>query len=343
MIQERVGIGHPDKICDLIAEIVKHYLISIDRNAKTAIEVVAYMDLDDTFSIIKIFGEIALHSPFDPQILNRQIRKHLIVTFRNLISYSYYKYLNPKFDISLTKQSIEIANRADKGAGDQGIIISEYNEDIEDFFSKTEIIKNKLDNLDYIGKDWKFIANGINKTFILNFHLPKYIVAGNDYDSFSNVVIVRLQNLIKEVYPNYKIIINKPYKKGSIRSDSGLTGRKIFCDLPFGYQWGGGAVWGKDVSKVDFSALLFTRRLVKDFAEIYNSKNVKLIIVYNIGKDEAVAFDLKINNESFDYPKLNELLKVSNIKKFVLENCIMNSIKLPKILKEDLNVDWGTS
>jgi len=314
LVQERVGIGHPDKICDIVAELVKSYLINLDNNARTAIEVCAYPIIDNKIvkSKILIFGEFSLKkfSLYSQKKLISWLKKQLIFK----LTKEYYQYLNIDYELNLSKQSSEIRSQSEKGAGDQGVIVAEWKWDIENLFIKTQKLKDELDLISYIGKDWKFLVNEDDKKFVSSIHIPPYL--NHDLEKIRN----NLLKIIKKYFPYVKKENINFYKKGSILSDSGLTGRKIFCDFPFGYQWGGGAVWGKDSTKVDNSALLYLREFTKEEAEKKKLDSIQVVVTYFIGKDDPISINLTINNKKVTdknndtYLKLKKGLKVSNLR-----------------------------
>ncbi len=331
LVQEKVGKGHPDKICDFIAETVKNYLINIDEEARTAIEVCAFkVEQTPPYSRVIIFGEYNINQTIID--LEAKIKAFVIKKLIENLTKAYYDYLNIKIEIALAKQSGEIKTKSEAGAGDQGIIAHHYKESIENLFEKVTKVKEKLDNWPSIGKDWKFLIDCKKKTIIVNFHFPHYLHEKYSPDKESQ----KIENYLKTVWKDFEPDINY-YHQGSILSDSGLTGRKIFCDFPFGYVWGGGAVWGKDASKVDNSALLYLRAFAKSLAQLGNYKHVKVTLVYNIGVSTPTACEIIADGE--------ELPSASYINQFHtknLDNTIRNqtTAEIFKKTKDQTKANW---
>ncbi len=97
---EFVSPGHPDKICDFIADSILDAYLANDKNSRVAVEVMGGHNL------ITVNGEITSTSHPD---------------FENLVK----NIVGPDFKvvINLSKQSPEIASGVDTGgAGDQGIM-----------------------------------------------------------------------------------------------------------------------------------------------------------------------------------------------------------------------------
>ena len=106
---EAVGIGHPDKICDQIADTVVTRLLAKDPYAHVACEVFASNHL------IVIGGEIATSSYVD-----------VVKAAWDILLPLGYKYSDFNILSNINKQSTEIAQQVDRtnkslGAGDIGV------------------------------------------------------------------------------------------------------------------------------------------------------------------------------------------------------------------------------
>jgi S-adenosylmethionine synthetase len=72
--------------------------------------------------------------------------------------------------------------------------------------------------------------------------------------------------------------------------DAGLTGRKIIVDTYGGYsRHGGGALSGKDPTKVDRSACYMARYVAKNVVAAGIAKRVEVQLAYAIGVAEPVS------------------------------------------------------
>ncbi len=158
-IAESVSEGHPDKIADQISDNILDAILSIDKNAKVACEVLA------TYKKIIISGEINTNAKVD--------YKQIVKSTLNKIDYSNDKYINEDFpiEIIINNQSEEIFNLVDKknskeiGAGDQGIVVGYATNETKSFMPfqyvlSTEIVKQasilrKNGVLKYINPDSK--------------------------------------------------------------------------------------------------------------------------------------------------------------------------------------------
>ena len=77
---------------------------------------------------------------------------------------------------------------------------------------------------------------------------------------------------------------------GGPMGDAGLTGRKIIVDTYGGYsRHGGGALSGKDATKVDRSACYMARYIAKNIVAAGIAKRVEVQLAYAIGVAEPVS------------------------------------------------------
>ena len=96
-------------------------------------------------------------------------------------------------------------------------------------------------------------------------------------------------------YPN-KWIINPAgeWTKGGPEADCGLTGRKIVCDQTGGaYSVGGGALSGKDVSKVDRTGTYMARKIACDLVDKFRLRFCSVQLGFVIGQPEPISVSAK--------------------------------------------------
>ena len=115
---ESVSEGHPDKVCDQIADAILDACLKQDKNSKVACEVFV------TTNYVLVGGEISPNPKFDVEALVRKVIKE--------IGYDKPEYnfsdKTVKVDLKIKKQSENIAQAVirkrpeDVGAGDQGIM-----------------------------------------------------------------------------------------------------------------------------------------------------------------------------------------------------------------------------
>jgi S-adenosylmethionine synthetase len=126
------------------------------------------------------------------------------------------------------------------------------------------------------------------------------VVSTQHSDKVSNEALHEavLNEVIKAVIPasmldkQTRIHINPTgrFVVGGPMGDAGLTGRKIIVDTYGGYsRHGGGALSGKDPTKVDRSACYMARYVAKNLVAAGVARKVEVQIAYAIGVAEPVS------------------------------------------------------
>ena len=111
---ESVTEGHPDKLCDHIADSILDALLAQDPDAHAAVETTACGDL------IHVFGEIRSTATVDVDHIVRNVIRHTGYTAENGLDPDAVRVM-----VDLAEQSPEIAqgvDGVDQGAGDQGSV-----------------------------------------------------------------------------------------------------------------------------------------------------------------------------------------------------------------------------
>jgi len=289
---EFVSPGHPDKICDFIADSILDAYLAEDINSRVAVEVMGGHNL------ITINGEITSNGNPDLEILVKKIVGE-----------------NYKINVNLSKQSSEIARGVDTGgAGDQGIMKGYATSETGTMMPKEyELARNLCmkiyEKYPYDGKVQITLENDEVKTVIVSFQNTK-----ND----------ELLELVRSVITAKEYLINQSgeWKLGGFDADTGLSGRKIVIDnygpeIPIG----GGSFAGKDYTKVDRSGAYVARKIAVDFIKSGRAKEVFIKLAYCIGKAEpvmAIAIldgrEEKIEGYDLTPNGIKKLLNLENVK-----------------------------
>ncbi|MCJ7612980.1 MAG: methionine adenosyltransferase domain-containing protein, partial [Candidatus Aminicenantes bacterium] len=104
------------------------------------------------------------------------------------------------------------------------------------------------------------------------------------------------QSLGSWYHPGIQLIVNSSgsFVQGGPSADCGLTGRKNIVDAYGGaVPHGGGALSGKDPSKVDRSAAYFCRYVARQAVLAGVAKKIEIQVAYTIGQAEPLAIGLK--------------------------------------------------
>lgn len=290
---EQVSNGHPDKICDQIADAIVTDVLQNDKNARVAIEVL----IKDRHVVIA--GELtSKHNPNYQRLVYEVFKR---IGFDKL---GYFDPLcaGPEIQILVKQQSPDIALGVDKGgAGDQGMMYGyATNETVEllpiPFMVATkflEILKNhpsKMFRADAKAQVSFDYDSGKITTFLCSVqHSPDVEVSDFRHVIESMMVLAACEyglntDFEKLVNPTGRFVIGGPF------ADCGVTGRKLACDTYGGIgHIGGGAMSGKDPSKVDRSGAYMARKIARDIVLAGYAEKCEVQIAYAIGVAEPVS------------------------------------------------------
>ena len=112
---------------------------------------------------------------------------------------------------------------------------------------------------------------------------------------------------LREVPPDEgtEILINPSgrFVQGGFEADTGLTGRKLMVDTYGGLiPHGGGALSGKDGTKVDRSGAYMARYIAKNIVSAGLAEECTVSLAYAIGRAEPVAVDID-THQTGEYPE----------------------------------------
>lgn len=336
---ESVTEGHPDKVCDQIADAILDDILSQDPYAHVACEVTA------TTGLVMVMGEITTSAYCDVQKVVRDTVKEIGYD-RGKIGFDAE---NLAVIVSLDSQSpdINMGVGDGEGAGDQGLMFGYACHETPEFMPLPIMLAHKLakrlTDLRKLEGHKELRPDGKTQVSVEydEFNKPKRIeaiVVSTQHDE--EVTKDQLEKLIRTevidkiidpnmIDENTKIFINPTgrFVIGGPKGDTGLTGRKIIVDTYGGYApHGGGAFSGKDPTKVDRSACYMARYIAKNMVAAGLADRLLIQISYAIG----VAKPTSIFVDSYNSSKLtdDELVEI-----------ILNNFDLtPKAIIETLDL-----
>ena len=302
---ESVRAGHPDKFCDQIADAILDAHLRQDPNARVAVEVFA------TAGKILIGGEVTSKAEVDCGRIVADTIDRIGYTMGDLCEDPYDQM---ELEIRIHDQSPDISNAVGKtqpgaviGAGDQGIVVGYATNETEEYLPLPVVLAHRickrLDELKpenpWMGADGKAQVTVAYENDV-SVAVTAVVVslqhdAGIDHKSIHRFIgkevlgKVLPRELLKE---DTRILINPSGKfaLGGPAADTGLTGRKLAVDQygPVAHI-GGGALSGKDPTKVDRSGAYAARWVAKNIVAAGMAKRCEVQIAYAIGRSEPVS------------------------------------------------------
>ena len=305
---EAVTEGHPDKVCDQIADAILDVCLKNDADSKVACEVLA------TKGTVIVAGEIT--SSYEPDVFG---------VIKKVLSEVGYFSEGVAMDTFVHQQSPDIANavRESKekregvsdnqmdwfqGAGDQGIMIGYACDETPQLMPMPVVLSNRIvrelsacRRSSYIegicpdGKAQVTVEYEDGKPVRLD-----SVVVSCQHTEDKNLKKLEAEIRKKVLLPalrllppddDTKILINPSgrFVCGGMDADTGLTGRKLMVDS-YGSMvpHGGGAFSGKDCSKVDRSGAYMARYIAKNMVAAGLASRCQVSLAYAIGVAQPV-------------------------------------------------------
>lgn len=307
---ESTCIGHPDKLCDLIADTILDDLLLRDPSARCAVEVMA------TKGRIIVAGEITSSA-----------RLRVRESVRRALTRAGYSPTGWRINVHVHKQSPDIAHGVNQslearsgdesayvmlGAGDQGTVYGYATAETRERLPLPLVVAHDIcrrldtarfeDAIPWIGPDGKAQVSltynqhgqvtGVASVLVSIQHEPEV-----NPDELSRVV--RSQVIAPALLAHglklseaTQVLVNPagPFTIGGPAADTGLTGRKLTVDTYGGLApHGGGAFSGKDATKVDRSGAYMARLIALTIIEAGLATEAVVGVSYAIGKADPLA------------------------------------------------------
>ena len=333
---ESVTEGHPDKVCDLIADNILDAALKADENSRVAIEVCA------STGVVLVFGEMTCAGNVD---IEKTVRSTLLG-----IGYdSEEKGMDGntcKVEVRVDRQSPDISASVTRslecregsctieeslGAGDQGMMFGFACRETDELLPLTVVLSHRLTarltearkngELPFLRPDGKAQVT-VEYDGYKPVRVDTVVISAQHDENVSKETLEEcLRYAVADVAlgdkwtdENTKYLLNPSgrFVLGGPAGDSGLTGRKIIVDTYGGViPHGGGAFSGKDPTKVDRSASYYARYVCKNMVAAGAADRLELQVAYAIGKANPVS--LSVN--SFGTGKVSDARLLEIIKK----------------------------
>lgn len=309
---ESVSEGHPDKVCDFIADSILDAYLSQDPGARVACEVLCKSDT------VVLGGEITSTAKVERDAIVREAIRQIGYTDKDsgfnpdevrvleLIS-------TQSHDIALGVDS-ETNAKKEQGAGDQGIMFGFACKETPELMplpislahrlTKGLAEDRKTGRLPWLRPDAKsqvsVLYEGNTPAAVTDVLVSTQHAANVSHEEIAGYVRDALAPRVLGTWFNggirFHVNPTGNFVLGGPAADCGVTGRKIIADTYGGAaHHGGGAFSGKDPSKVDRSAAYFCRYVARQVVAEGLATKAEIQVAYAIG----VAQPISIKAETF--------------------------------------------
>ena len=305
LTSEAVTRGHPDKICDQIADAVLDAALEEDPAARTACEAAVWENG------LCLFGEVSARKEPDYEAVAREVIREIGYDRPELG----FDAEHCRIQVHIHPQSPDIARgvshreEEDTGAGDQGMMCGYACRETADLMPLPITLANRLvrrlealrreGTLPWLRPDGKAQVSAVYRdgvpvritTVVLSAQHDPEISVDELRDALRQEVI--LPSLPGELTDDDTLLYINPtgrFVLGGPAADSGLTGRKLMADT-YGSaaRHGGGAFSGKDPTKVDRTGAYLARYLAKNIVASGLADRCEVQLAYAIGLADPVS------------------------------------------------------
>ena len=270
---ESVTEGHPDKVADQISDGILDAILAGDPRGRVACETLV------TTGLAFVAGEITTDTYVEIPSLVREVIKDIGYTDASFG----FDYETCSVITSIDDQSGDIAMGVDTGgAGDQGLMFGYACRETKELMPLPIMLAHRIcERLAALRKNGKikYLRPDGKSQVTVQYENNKparidAVVVSTQHDPDVKLKTIRedvIEHILKPLLPKKltdwktlgkKIYVNPTgrFVNGGPKADTGLTGRKIIVDTYGGMgSHGGGALSGKDPSKVDRSACYAAR------------------------------------------------------------------------------------
>ncbi|HYH83337.1 MAG TPA: methionine adenosyltransferase [Longimicrobium sp.] len=303
---ESVSEGHPDKVCDTIADSILDAHLAADPASRVACEVLVKGNR------VVLAGEITSEAEVDYPALVRRVVEEIGYVDAD----QDFRADNLEIHVFLSRQAAEIAQGVDadtslsgeQGAGDQGIMFGYATDETEELMPLPILLSHKLarslaehrrnGSAAWLRPDAKTqvsvrYENGV-PVAVTDVLVSTQHSADVDRETIRQFVAL---NVVPEAlgswyHDDINLMVNPTgsFVQGGPSADAGVTGRKIIVDSYGGMgRHGGGAFSGKDPSKVDRSGAYFCRFVAREVVKAGLARRAEVQVAYAIGVAEPVS------------------------------------------------------
>ncbi|CAN5154454.1 methionine adenosyltransferase [soil metagenome] len=316
---ESVTEGHPDKLCDAIADAILDDVLEHDPNARSAVEVAT------TTGLVLVMGEVTTTHYVDVQsVVRRTVREigyndsRLGFDWETCGTITAIKEQSPDIALGVDHalEAREGLEPDEPGAGDQGMMFGYATDESDELMPMPILLAHRVarrlaevrrdGSLPFLRPDGKsqitveyddeLRPRRVHTVLVSTQHDPDVELAELAAAVREHVVEVAIPAELLDDGTRHLVNPTGRFVIGGPRADSGLSGRKIIVDTYGGMgRHGGGSFSGKDPTKVDRSGAYMARYVAKNIVAAGLARRCELQLAYAIG----VAHPLAINVQTF--------------------------------------------
>jgi len=303
---ESVSEGHPDKVCDTIADAILDAHLAADPKSRVACEVLCKENH------VVLAGEITSDFGVRYEDVVRDVVREIGYVDDDQI----FRPDNLDITVFLSRQAAEIAQGVDsdtslsgeQGAGDQGIMFGYATDETPELMPLPILLAHRLarslaehrraGSAAWLRPDAKTqvsvrYENGV-PVAVTDVLVSTQHSAEVERDAIRHFVALSVvpEALGSWYRDDITLMVNPTgsFVQGGPSADAGVTGRKIIVDTYGGMgRHGGGAFSGKDPSKVDRSGAYFCRFVARQVVKAGLAKRAEVQVAYAIGVAEPVS------------------------------------------------------
>ena len=303
---ESVTAGHPDKLCDQIADTVLDGCLALDRNARVACEVLA------TKGHIILAGEISTAVMPDLGKLTREALENAGYNPKDFEIESLIHPQSPDIEAAVNDPLDAESDPNAIGAGDQCVVVGYATDETPEMLPLPVVLAHRLtsrltwarlnDEQKRFGPDGKAMAIveyederpvRVARIVVSFQHAPGVEPADLSEIVWRDVILSALKGMPYD--DSLELILNPGgrFVLGGPDADTGLTGRKLAVDGygPF-VPTGGGAFSGKDPTKLDRSGAYMARCVAKNIVASGIARRCQVTLTYAIGMAKPLAVEV---------------------------------------------------
>src|SRR5688500_850415 len=321
---ESVTEGHPDKLCDAVADAMLDDVLAHDPSARAAVEVAT------TTGLVMVLGELTTSHYVDVQeVVRRTVREIGYNDSRLGFDWETCGTLT-----AIKEQSPDIARGVDHalearqgteddelGAGDQGMMFGYASDESDELMPMPIMLAHRVarrlaevrkdGTLPFLRPDGKsqvtveYDDDGrprrVHTVLVSTQHDPDVELTDLAAAVRKHVVEAAIPAELLDDDTRHYVNPTGRFVIGGPMGDSGLSGRKIIVDTYGGMaRHGGGSFSGKDPTKVDRSGAYMARYVAKQVVGAGLARRCEIQLAYAIG----VARPLAINVATFGTGRL---------------------------------------